>query len=61
METKYELICPCCNKPIQLQIEKSESGEIQFGLFHCVPEVPYVEIQAKGYEFGVEEGGESCV
>lgn len=58
MLDKIELICPCCGNLIQLQMQKSESGEIQFGLFHYTPEVSYSEIQAQGYEFGSIEGGE---
>lgn len=58
MATTYDLICPCCGNPLQLQMIESEAGEISFRLFHYSPEISYVDIQAHGYEFGSIEGGE---
>ena len=52
------LICPCCNKILFLEMVESESKEIKFRLFHYISEPSYEEIQSKGIEFGSTEGGE---
>ena len=58
MLDSISFVCPCCNKPVFLEMIESETGEIQFRLFHYMPEISYAEIQAHGYEFGSIEGGE---
>ena len=57
MQKIIDARCPCCDKPLKIEMIESETG-IQFRLFHYTPEVPYSEIQANGYEFGSTEGGE---
>lgn len=56
--------CPCCGKPVQLQLIKTDGVITSAGLFHISRDVVQEELEKLGYELGViplKNGGENYV
>lgn len=58
MQKIIDARCPCCDKPLKIEMILSDDGEFRVGLFHPIQETEYSEITNLGYEFGIKKGGE---
>lgn len=58
---RFNFVCPCCRETVLIQIEKYENGKKIVSLIHKHDDAEIVDLSEFGIEFGVEEGGESCV
>ena len=55
---RFNLVCPCCGDPVQIQIEKYDDGKKIVSIIHKDSEPVNIDLSIFGLEFGITEGGE---